>query len=116
MTGRAELEAVLLPLARMRTVATYKQVADALGLVPPQTVHRTAMALEALMEEHAAEGRPQLAAVVVARARGGLPAPGFFAKLAALGLHDGPETGPEAAARHAAELDRVYEHWGAPPG
>ena len=116
MTGRAELEAVLIPLARMRTVATYAQLAEALGLEPPQTVHRTALALEALMEAHAAEGLPQLAAVVVSRGRDGLPAPGFFATLAALGLHDGAETGTQAQARHAAELERVYDHWGAAAG
>ena len=105
---RDELELVLASLAAARRTATYAEVADALALAPPQRVHRLAMALESLMEADVAEGRPQRAALVVSRRRDGLPAPGFFAKLAALGLHDGPESGPEAAAAHAAELERVF--------
>ena len=43
-------------------------------------------ALERLMEEDAAQGAPQRAALMEGRLSGGLPAPGFFLKLAELGL------------------------------
>ena len=43
-------------------------------------------ALERLMEEDAAAGRPQRAALLEGRLSNGLPAPGFFLKLAELGL------------------------------
>ena len=116
MTGRAELEAVLVPVAMSGGVTTYRDLAVALGLKPPGTVQKVATALEAMMGEHAAEGRPQLAAVVVSRSGEGLPAPGFFERLVELGLYDGPPEGPGAAAFHAAELARVREHWGPPEG
>lgn len=102
---RAELTAV----ARAGETRTYQQVAQALGLEPPQTIHRVAVALERLMEEDAAAGHPLLAAVVVSRTRDGLPAPGFFAHARNLGRYDGPEQGPQAAAFHAAELAAVHE-------
>lgn len=42
-------------------------------------------ALERLMEEDAATGHPQRAALLEGRLSNGLPAPGFFQKLAELG-------------------------------
>lgn len=106
--------------AQLRTVAgqgapiTYKALANALGLTPPNTVHRVTQALETLMAEDAAAGRPMIAALVVARARGGLPAPGFFDCAARLGRFSGNAS--EAAAFHAAELEAAAEFWrtGAP--
>src|SRR5580693_8038448 len=41
---------------------TYRELADRLGLRPPHTIHRLALALEILMEEDVAAGRPILAA------------------------------------------------------
>ncbi len=97
------LRALLEPVAARGDTLTYQQVARSLGLQPPNTIHRVSVALEALMDEDAAAERPLLAAVVVSRNRGGLPAPGFFAKAQALGRYTGPETGGEAAAWHASE-------------
>lgn len=91
---------------------TYEQVARALGLSPPRTIHRVALALEALMREDAEAGRPLLAAVVTRRAEP-LPAPGFFARAAALGCHDGPDRGPAAADFHRAQLLAVWRQHGA---
>jgi hypothetical protein len=54
------------------------------------------------MGEDAAAGRPFLAALVVGRARGGLPARGFYERAAALGR--GPEPGETEAAFHDREL------------
>jgi hypothetical protein len=57
-----------------------------------------------------------IAAPAVRRARGGLPAPGFFVCAARLGSFSGDPAGPEAAAFHAAELEAASEYWrtGAP--
>lgn len=43
-------------------------------------------ALERLMEEDAAAGAPQRAALLEGRLSGGMPAQGFFQKLAQLGI------------------------------
>ena len=56
------------------------------------------------MEEDAAAGHPFIAAMVVSRARDGLPALGFFETAARLGRFEGDPWGDEAAAYHAAEL------------
>ena len=108
----AALGALREEIARAGTTRTYQQVATALGLEPPHTIHRLAMALERLMSEDAAAGRPLLAAVVVSRTRAGLPAPGFYAHARALGRYEGPETGPQAAAFHADELAAVHSYYG----
>lgn len=105
------LRGLLEDSARAGATRTYQQVATALGLEPPQTIHRVAVALEHLMSEDAAAGRPLLATVVVSRTRDGLPAPGFFAHARALGRYAGPDTGPEAAAFHAEELAAVRAYY-----
>ena len=61
---------------------TYGTLAKALGL---RMAELTA-ALEALMEEDAALGRPLRAALVCGRLTPGMPAPGFFLKAEELGL------------------------------
>ncbi|MGM0544059.1 MAG: hypothetical protein ACQERP_09310 [Pseudomonadota bacterium] len=63
---------------------TYQQVARALGLEPPRTIQRVAQAIEQLMDEDVAAGRPMIAALVVSR-RNDLPAEGFFEHAVALG-------------------------------
>ncbi|NYS59627.1 hypothetical protein [Vreelandella salicampi] len=64
---------------------TYQQVAQALGLAPPRTIQRVAQALEQLMAEDVAAGRPMIAALVVSRRGDDLPATGFFERAVALG-------------------------------
>lgn len=98
--------------ARGGTV-TYGALAAELEIAPPQRIQQLARALEALMATDAAAGRPLRAALVVSQARGGLPAPGFFAAARALGRYDGPDSGPEAARFHSAEcaaLRQVGDH------
>ena len=82
--------------------ATYAQLADALDVSPPHRVGQVARALERTMAEDAAAGRPFLAALVVRRAPGGLPARGFYDRAAALGR--GPEPGETEAAFDDREL------------
>ncbi|MGM0982707.1 MAG: hypothetical protein ACQEXG_04680 [Pseudomonadota bacterium] len=85
---------------------TYQQAAEALGLTPPGTIQRVALALEALMREDVAAGRPMIAALVVSR-RGDLPRQGFFELAAELGRFPADPASQEAAYR--GELDRVME-------
>ncbi|MDK2750939.1 MAG: hypothetical protein KYX60_09785 [Halomonas meridiana] len=63
----------------------YQQVANALGLTPPRTIARVTQALEQLMEQDVAAGRPMIAALVISRRGDGLPGSGFFEKAVALG-------------------------------
>lgn len=110
---RRHLESIA---AEGRTV-TYRQVAAALDVAPPHRIHRVAQALEALMDEDAAAGRPFVAAVVVSRAGQGMPAPGFFAHARALGRYHGPDSGAAAADFHGRELAALRAaHAGADPG
>lgn len=85
---------------------TYQQAAEALGLTPPGTIRRVARALEALMREDVAAGRPMVAALVVSR-RGDLPREGFFELAVALGRFPAEASRHEAAYRQ--ELARVME-------
>jgi len=80
-----------------RLPATYDDVATALGLAAPLRIHRVTRALETLMQEDAAAGRPLVAALVVSRTGRREPAPGFFALATALG-----RLPPEPAAAAAA--------------
>lgn len=101
---RARLRANLRLVAGMGVTVTYHQAARGLDLGPPHVIHTVTRLLEALMEEDAASGHPFIAALVVSRARQGLPAFGFFETAARLGRFDGDPFGEEAIAYHAAEL------------
>jgi len=100
-------------VAEQRLPVTYQEVAEALGLTPPNTIHQVTEALEHLMTEDAATDRPFIAAIVISKARGGLPAPGFFDCAARLGRFDGDAAGPEAWAFHATELNAMVTFWAA---
>ena len=101
----------LVTTAVQGTPVTYQAVARALALAPPNTIHQLTEALEFLMGEDAANGDPFIAALVISRTRGGLPAPGFFERARALGRFDGDAAGPEAWAFHAAELHAAITSW-----
>ena len=109
---RARLRLVLYDLARMRDRVTYRELALLAEVPQPHSIHKLTLALEALIREDAAAGRPLLAALAVSRGPAALPGRGFFELLRTLGLYQGPDSGAEAAARHAAELERVWKHWG----
>ena len=80
------LTARLAELAALNQTTHYGALARDLGLTGPATIARLTTALESLMEDDTAAGRPLRAALVTARSSP-LPAPGFFQKAAALG-HD----------------------------
>lgn len=88
------LEARLAQLAAQHQTITYGALARELGL----RIADLTSALEALMEADAAANRPFRAAVCVARlSPDQLPAPGFFAKAAALGH---PASDPASFVQH----------------
>lgn len=107
--ARTRLRQSLCRAAAERRTVTYREAALGIGLAPPQLIQGVARLLEALMAEDAAAGHPFIAALVVGRARDGLPAPGFFEAAARLGRFRGDPAGPEAAAWHAAELARAQD-------
>lgn len=97
--------------ARRGTPVTYRDLALALDLSPPNTIHQLTELLEALMAEDAAVGRPFIAALVVSKARRGLPAPGFFDCARRLGRFADTGDALEAAAYHARELAVAVAYW-----
>ena len=103
------LRALLAARARDGAPISYREAAERLGLVPPGMIGRIGAALEVLMAQDAAQGRPLLAALCVSRTGSGLPGRGFFDKAAGLGLFSGDPAGPEARAFHARELARVLD-------
>ncbi|MCL1627899.1 hypothetical protein M3N55_04080 [Roseibaca sp. V10] len=98
-----ELEARLAKLAAQHDVITYGKLAADLGLDGPGRIARLTTALETLMAQDTAAGRPLRAALVVGRATGGLPARGFFDKAQALG-HDVSDP----AGFHCAQLSACF--------
>ena len=106
------LRKALTDQAKAGKAISYADLAQRLGLKPPQTIHRLTQALERLMEEDAAAGRPLLAALCTSKTRPGLPGPGFFEKAQALGIFAGDAAGPAAGAFHADELRRAMLFYG----
>jgi hypothetical protein len=108
------LRAHLQALAALRVPITYRDVAQAMLLSPPHTIHQVTEALEQLMAEDAATDRPFIAAMVISKWRGGLPAPGFFDCAARLGRFTGDATGPDAKVFHAGEFNASVALWARP--
>jgi hypothetical protein len=96
-TLKDHLREELLKQVRTGLPVTYKELAGRLALSPPRTIHRLTGALEQLMDEDIAAGRPLLAALVVSKARPGLPARGFFLEAQASGLFPGRPARQKAA-------------------
>lgn len=105
MTG---LAAALEDLAARRETLSYGALARQLAIPGPGSINRLTAALEAMMAEDAAAGRPLRAALCEGRLAGGLPAPGFFATARALGLYDGADAGPEAEAFVSAQRRALF--------
>ena len=95
---RAEM--ALTAAAASDRLITYAELADAAGIEGAHRIHRITAWLEDRLEEDVKAGARLLAARVISRSRGGLPAPGFFMKCAELGIYDGPHDGPQAYAFH----------------
>jgi hypothetical protein len=112
MPTHARVRSLLENVARRQTPITYQELTKALQILPPHSIYRVTEALEHLMEEDAAADRPFIAALAISRARGGLPAPGFFNCARRLGQFVGDPEGQDAWSFHAAELNAVFARWG----
>ena len=112
MPTHARVRASLESAAKRRILFTYHELAKALDILPPHSIHQVTEALERLMEEDAAADRPFIAALAISKARGGLPGPGFFDCARRLGRFAGDPDGQDARTFHAAELNAVVAYWG----
>ena len=97
----AEIMAVI----KSKDQITYNELAATANMAGPHKINRLTSWLEQLMVEDYHNDRPLRAAVVISKARGGLPAPGFFDKAKELGL-DFETT--ERRASYEAYLQTVY--------
>ena len=107
-----QLRSCLQNMAAAGLTITYGGLARLLELSPPNTILQITVALEQLMEEDAEVGRPFLAAFVLSKARGGLPAVGFFDCARRLGRFAGDPNGVETRSFHATELIAALKFWG----
>ncbi|MCA3455150.1 MAG: hypothetical protein IOC92_05010 [Rhodobacter sp.] len=98
----------LVALVRRGETVGYGELARRLGVPGPGSIAALTRALEALMVEDAAAGRPFRAALCEGKLRGGLPAPGFFEAARRLGRFSGPLDGPEAEAFVAGEREALF--------
>ena len=83
------LQVRLAQLAALGQTITYGALARDLTIPSPGAIAKLTAQLEALMDQDAAANRPLRAALCAGRLAGGMPAQGFFAKAAALGVFDG---------------------------
>lgn len=104
----------LCEIAESAQPVTYQALAKNLELSPPNTIHQITVALECLIEEDTIAARPLIAALVISRARGGLPALGFFECAKRVGRFHGEPLGPEASVFYEAEFKRAVEFWRLP--
>ncbi len=106
------VRASLMRLAAERRTASYHELATMAAVPPPHRIHRLTLLLEDMIREDHAAGRPLLAACAVSRAHNGIPGPGYFQLLQALGRYHGADRGAQAAACHEAELSAAWDYWG----
>ena len=99
-------------LAGRRGQIIYRDLAQELEVQPPNTIRQVAEALEVLMHEDQATGAPFLAALVVSKARYGLPASPFFDVARMLGRYRGLDTSSDTQAYHTCELENAWDYWG----
>ncbi|MET4805748.1 hypothetical protein [Limibacillus sp. MBR-115] len=106
------LRETLMGLARCRRTITYRDLAIVANVPSPCAIHSITVALEQMIREDAAAGRPLLAALVVSRSQPGLPGKGFFQLISELGLYDGPDHGAAAIEYHQEEVEMACAYWG----
>ncbi len=95
MLAPAAARAFLQEAARVGRLVAYREMASALQVMPPNSIHQVTVALELLMEEDAAANRPLIAALAVSGTLGDLPRRGFFDCARRLGRFTGDPEGPE---------------------
>src|SRR5437667_9382218 len=100
----ARVRAFLESVAKRRSLITYQELAKALQILPPHSIHRVTEALERLMEEDVAADRPFITALAISKARGGLPAPGFVECARRLGRFTDDQDARDVSRRRADHL------------
>ena len=109
--GEVDLQArIKLVLLEARYPISYGHLARVLKVPGPGAIAQVTLALEAMMEDEMAAGRPFLAALCEGKLSAGMPALGFFQKAAALGRYGGPASGPEAIAFVLSERALLGRH------
>jgi hypothetical protein len=108
----ARVRSFLENVAKRQIPIAYQELAKALQISSPHSIHQVTEALERLMEEDAATDRPFIAALAISKARDGLPAPGFFDCARRLGRFAGDTDAQDERTFHAAELNAVFARWG----
>jgi len=108
---RKKLKAQLIHAAKIAIPVTYRDLAQAIGIRPPGSIHQLTELLEELMANDAAADRPFLAALVVSKTGKALPARGFFEYARKLGRSDTNLSETEAATFYLAELSAAISYW-----
>ena len=103
---QATAEQLLMTMIKQSRQITYNQLATAAGLTGPHRIYRLTSWLEQTMAEDQRCGRPFRAAVAISKARGGLPAPGFFIYAEQLGIE---LKTPDQATAYKAYLNQLYQ-------
>jgi hypothetical protein len=96
MLSLENMRAFLEEAAKRRRVVTYRDIASALEVWPPNTIHQVTGTFELLMEEDAATRRPFITALAVSGRLGDLPRRGFLDCAGRLGRFDGDPDGQDA--------------------
>ena len=104
------MRAFLESFAKRRTTITYQELVKSLQILPPRSIHQVNGSPG--VPDDAAAKCTLIAALAISRARGGLPAPGFFDCARRLGRFAGDPDGEDARTFHAAELHAVFACWG----
>lgn len=110
------LEVRLAALAASGRTITYGDLARDIGLTGPGRIGQLTAALEFLMEQDAATGRPLRAVLCEARLANGLPARGFFAKALALGRFQSNDHPASVAAERALLFSAALQDQGRTTG
>lgn len=113
MLSLADTRAFLEEAAKRKRLVTYRDIATVLEASPPNVIHQVTVALERLMQQDAAAGRPFIAALAVSGTLDDMPRRGFFDCAARLGRFAGDPDGPDARIFHANEVQAVFTRSGA---
>ena len=81
-----QIDLLLAMQVKMRHLITYQKLAEEAKIPPPHRIHKLTLYLETLIKQDVEQNRFIRASLVISKVRG-LPAPGFFSLLDALGLH-----------------------------
>jgi hypothetical protein len=100
------IRAHLCKIAQTAQPITHHAFAKRLELSPPNTIHKLTVALEQSIDENVAADQPLIAALVISKAKAGLPVRGFFEYTKEIGLFYRDVSEPDASVFHEVELKK----------